>query len=698
MAAIALSQWYSNSSGGPVARQRSRSTSVLVPAGRMSVYYPTVQQTVVVDAGLPAGTAEAKDDSKTRRRETIFGPDVGDDDQPGWTTPEEGNKVSVDVVKRWVDRAKSEEGLHATTTLQALVNLKRPTLLLQQLPVPQTRDQSADITPVGPTPPLHLLKFNYDAMTPKVNITLSVHQPLPTPASSSSEHLAPEPPRVIYTGIHPGGFNQTFQLPATAALDLTSAIAPTPPAAPGTPDGDDKSVKTPGEGEGNTPSEEMSRSSADRAHQHSSTTPDLAAIPEFPSTSAEAAAAAEREERPPRRFGIFPRRSRRPADVESGDIELANATATAPATPAEDIQEKPEEPKPEEPEYGLRLLIRIEAAGPEGQTLRRRNAQLTHILISGMWVPDAGSTPQEGPGKRVWVIKVVRREALIGSHSFLLKEIYGLSSTSTSSEPASYPPTAADPYASTPNECIVCLTSPRDVVLLPCRHLVVCRDCAVGMVEFGAGGRVARREEPAADAAAGPAGNGAAAETTVIDGGAAAAPAPAPAPAPRRKKKAKGWYCPVCRQPYTSLLRLALPASKAPATPDDDGTVPLARAPSIASVRTTRSVRSVAPTLPPGAEEMLARLPPGAEEHGHDHDHDHDDDEEEDAVPEAERPQFVEQAPKNEVDAAERGEAPVDAAVAATEALTISPQAPAAAPPAEADVTDAAAAPAPKQA
>lgn len=49
-----------------------------------------------------------------------------------------------------------------------------------------------------------------------------------------------------------------------------------------------------------------------------------------------------------------------------------------------------------------------------GEALKRRNAQLTHILINGMWVPEAGSTA--GPaqaGKRVWVVKVVRREAIV---------------------------------------------------------------------------------------------------------------------------------------------------------------------------------------------------------------------------------------------------------------------------------------------
>jgi len=29
---------------------------------------------------------------------------------------------------------------------------------------------------------------------------------------------------------------------------------------------------------------------------------------------------------------------------------------------------------------------------------------------------------------------------------------------------------------------------------------------------------------------------------------------------PRRKRKAKGWFCPVCRQPYTSLLRISTTA------------------------------------------------------------------------------------------------------------------------------------------
>jgi hypothetical protein len=71
----------------------------------------TVQQTLVVDAArqTTAHTGDKDDGKSARRRETIFGPDVGEDDEPGWTKPDEGIKVGVDVVKGWVEKAKNEE-------------------------------------------------------------------------------------------------------------------------------------------------------------------------------------------------------------------------------------------------------------------------------------------------------------------------------------------------------------------------------------------------------------------------------------------------------------------------------------------------------------------------------------------------------------------------------------------------------------
>lgn len=432
------------------------------------------------------------------------------------------------------------QGLHATTTLQALVNLKRPTLLLQPLD-DHHHHHEADVSAasaVASSPrssvihpaPLHLLKFSYDAMTPQVQITLSLH---PSP-SASGEHIGE--PQVLYTGTHPGGFNQAFALPTDAALDLSAAIAPLPTLETTNEGKESEDSKTGDDDEAHraSQSEDTTRSSIDRTHA-AATTPDLAAIPELPNP--------DFAEPSRRRFGLFGRRQRE-NDVEA-QIEMTQQQQQqqAPATPPVESEEE----KPAEPEHGMRLLIRIEALGDDGP-LRRRNAQLTHMLVSGTWVADSHASTtgsiSGAAGKRVWVVKVVRREAQIGAHSFLLKEIYGLSSSSTGAD-TTYPPTS-DPYASAPNECIVCLTSPRDVVLLPCRHLVVCRECAVGMVEFGAGGRVARRDdETAADA-----GTGAA-----VTGGGIVPMAAPPAPAAptltqpsRRKKKAKGWYCPVCRQ------------------------------------------------------------------------------------------------------------------------------------------------------
>lgn len=90
------------------ARRQSRAGSFLGPPRLFAQnYYPPIQHTVVVDGALPG--SEPKDEVKVRKRETIFGPDVGDDDQPGWTEAGDGKAVSVDVIKRWVDKAKGEE-------------------------------------------------------------------------------------------------------------------------------------------------------------------------------------------------------------------------------------------------------------------------------------------------------------------------------------------------------------------------------------------------------------------------------------------------------------------------------------------------------------------------------------------------------------------------------------------------------------
>jgi hypothetical protein len=279
-----------------------------------------------------------------------------------------------------------------------LVNLKRPTLLLQQLePEAENDITTANTRPISSltSAPLHLLKFNYDATTPEVHISLHVY-PSPTPAVEGKESIVEDEVKTVYSGVHPGGFNQVFQLPASSALDLSSAIAPMPNESTASFDNDklrDVSI--------DSNASSMNQSMGNMQLGHTSHIPELPTVPE-------GAAAQQEEERPRRRFGIFPRRNR-PEDVESAPIEMSNRN---------EVENQEEEIK--EPERGMRLLIRIEALGPTGDALKRQNAQLTHILISGMWIPDAGSTVSQGGGKRVWVVKVVRREAVVSDSSIAL--------------------------------------------------------------------------------------------------------------------------------------------------------------------------------------------------------------------------------------------------------------------------------------
>lgn len=119
------------------------------------------------------------------------------------------------------------------------MNLKRPTLLLQQIEQSEPAEETNkydEITPVAYehqkgepeetnfAPPLHTLKFSYDATTPSVRISLLLY-PTPQPPIEGKESILEDhEPRLLYDGLHPGGFGQVFELPKKFAIDLRSAI------------------------------------------------------------------------------------------------------------------------------------------------------------------------------------------------------------------------------------------------------------------------------------------------------------------------------------------------------------------------------------------------------------------------------------------------------------------------------------------
>jgi len=329
-----------------------------------------------------------------------------------------------------------------------------------------------------------------------------------------------------------------------------------------------------------------------------------------------------------RRFSHFHFRRRSQNRSISGP-----ALAVVDAEPVVAQDGKPKDGK-EDVEEGVRVTIRLAALDEQGTELVSPNEQITylHIVRFGQQsteVTEGGETTSDA---RPWVVKVVKREATvcsmyfnvslrdtniskkIGPHTFHLHEIFGLTASSSHHAPPTAPPPSEthtyppDETQQTPvaqaddedpqSECLLCLSSPREVVLLPCRHLVACKDCALNMVEFGAGGNITQATDTSAAggdevAPAVPAATAGGAAPAAATATAAPATAPAtPAANQRRKRKAKGWFCPVCRQrefkldrssvvlkmvlytAYTSMLRLttALPSVSDSKDPEGSGT------------------------------------------------------------------------------------------------------------------------------
>ena len=500
----------------------------------------------------------------------------------------------------------SSQTIQPTTTLQALVNLKRPSLRLSPLET-QTSD---DLTPGAESHDNHALEFEYDCDAPKCSIVVQVivssNEPNPHGNVSHSTRRI-----TVYESVFEGGFGRLLKLEDGATVDL----------------GRFEHIATRG------------AQAADADHLSPKVETDLitsqvAELPEVASqTNITSTLTSDHQDNArKRRFTAlhFRRRSQNQS-VSGPALAVLDNDAAATTEGGEREKDLPSED-------GVRVVIHLMALDDFGKELSSVNRQSTYLHVVRL------GSPVVGEDHRSWVVKVVKREATasishfvdariqlmviiqIGPHTFHLHEIYGLSSASTqSTTPAvnptthTYPPTASAPAEEEPSsECLVCLSSPREVVLLPCRHLVACKECAINMVEFGAGGAIMHAEEPSTliepqpnDTAETPAvdGSGPVASATrpaeedssspvavpdneegnaessanepsqvaaqparEEDLAASSASAPSSGPAivvphnpvespaapvpqnPRRKRRAKGWSCPVCRQRECSRI------------------------------------------------------------------------------------------------------------------------------------------------
>lgn len=402
------------------------------------------------------------------------------------------------------------------------MNLKRPSIRLS----PLTHADGEDDAPATH----HGLEFEYDLDAARGKIVLEVISPDPD-----------TPPILIHETTVDGGFGKLVTLEDGVAFELA------------------------------------------KLEQHK------APAPEIPPQAAEAIVAPSSASAPvpaaKKRFSAFPFRKKR-ARAAGPAVAVVDAQTPAPALVNAEDQPTPkieEKSASEDDRGGVRVRIRIEALDETDKPLAAPNAQTTYLHIVSLKstpsAPAEGEEPpaDEDPSTAHWMVKVVKREATIGLHTFHLHEIYGLASSApstTASPPShSYPPNADDSNAQATQtydfagtECVLCLSEPREVVLLPCRHLVACKDCALNMIEFGAGGQVTQATEdtvaPAPPTTPGANPNATEGELEAGLAGqqgatATGAAAPAATPAtPRRKRKAKGWFCPVCRQREFSTLHL----------------------------------------------------------------------------------------------------------------------------------------------
>lgn len=634
-----------SSANGGVAGQNT-----VNPAGPQAGFAHLLPQTNTSD---PSGTTRA--DRKTL--EPLFGPNIGavssgpawtgyvDKDKKvlggGYTGPSSSDELTPEVINGWVE--KSKDPTQPTTTLQALVNLKRPSLRLVPLSAPSYASDASN-TPLPPQQ--HALEFNYDADAPKVSIRVHVYLPRGHPdlgpggAFSSPAALTASPYSPLGAT---GGAPSTFASPLTATSPSTGTGASHPYAKllvfETVTDGGfgrklkigDGAVVELGRFEKVPGKRGVEQSATEEENQQQQTAQDNLAHLAIPSdqgvdtpTLATPDVAGGPNARRSRRFTrafrlITPHRHR------GQEQEL---TASGPALAVVDVNAQPEDapvtpavanptapPAKKEEEHGVKLTIRLVALDEQGAEMGCPNEQVTYLHVVRVGTKPAApkavnpaadpptetsegakdaTTPAHGTDAqrpeettddeedtRPWVVKVVKREATIGPHTFHLHEIFGLTnSASDTADPApapvpiqghTYPPTGATIGNDTPDdpspseECLLCLSSPREVVLLPCRHLVACKDCALNMVEFGAGGAINQGSEtqpapvPTATSPTGGAAEGqtdAAVPTNAEGGAGGVATNIVNAMNTRRKRKAKGWFCPVCRQPYTSLLRL----------------------------------------------------------------------------------------------------------------------------------------------
>jgi len=272
------------------------------------------------------------------------------------------------VLTSWIE--KSKQSSHPTTTLQALVNLKRPTLRLSPLNTVPEDSQS----PLEPRlQQLHGLEFEYDCDAPKCGIYVHVVLSKTHPEAASVPSATSQVQILVFETVTSGGFGKRLTLEEGAVLEL--GRYDNVPQSPGPPPSDD-----PGKSESTVDvpiTATLAPDSTATSHRHS------------------------------RRLFNFRKRT-------SGRSAAGPALAVVDADPNGTAQDAKKD-KDKEDQEGVRVLIRLAALDEQGTELACPNEQTTflHILRLDPKSPECLGEDNDADDKRPWVVKVVKREATV---------------------------------------------------------------------------------------------------------------------------------------------------------------------------------------------------------------------------------------------------------------------------------------------
>ncbi|CAO1618111.1 unnamed protein product [Sympodiomycopsis kandeliae] len=246
--------------------------------------------------------------------------------------------------------------------------------------------------------------------------------------------------------------------------------------------------------------------------------------------------------------GDAPSKPMTTADVQG--IEDENALSRVPTLapiPSDETKEQRLAREKQERET-LKLAVVVEALDENGQPFPEPNLQTTYLRLTSLPIRSppnsnaagneslsnemSGGQASSSTTNRLWTAHVEGQEAEIGSHRFQLQELYGLSSrpppiqVDTSADGVAAaggttedagPVIDVDNMGNVGSECLICLSSPTNTLLLPCTH-GLCLDCSIQLKESVKAQRDSERR--------------------------------------RGKIPKKKYNCPMCRRAFTSMLHL----------------------------------------------------------------------------------------------------------------------------------------------